>query len=125
MYTTGTEMPPSRTAPAVRPPTGRPGLSAVALVLGAIALSTSILVVGGVIGVAGLILGSVALARSRRTGLGRDRAVTAVVTSALAIVVSVLVAVFLLWYGHRTASCYHFHHLHQYQQCVSRLFSAG
>ncbi len=123
MNTPGTDTPPSWTAPAAPPPVGRPGPATVAAVVGTAGLITSIGVVGGLIGAVGLVLGVVALGRSGRTGVGRGQAITAVATSLLAIVVSVLVAVFLVWYAHKTQSCYHFNHFHQYQQCVSRQLS--
>ncbi|MEU1815905.1 hypothetical protein ABZ543_12000 [Streptomyces roseifaciens] len=56
--------------------------------------------------------------RAKRTGAGRGKAVTALVTSALAIVVSGLVAVFMVWYANKTQECYQPDSFHQYTQCV-------
>ncbi|KOU50712.1 hypothetical protein [Streptomyces sp. WM6378] len=89
-----------------------------AVVLGAISLSTSVLVIGGPLGVIGLVLGVVALVTTGRTGTGRGKAVAAVVTSALAIVVSVLVVVLMVWYANHTQACYRPDSFHQYTQCV-------
>ncbi|MEV7782219.1 DUF4190 domain-containing protein [Kitasatospora sp. NPDC088351] len=89
-----------------------------AMVLGVIGLITSIISVGGLFGVIGLILGIVALTKARRSGVGRGMAITGVVASFLAIVVSVLVAVFMVWYANNTQECYRPDSLRQYQQCV-------
>ncbi|WP_405655810.1 hypothetical protein [Streptomyces sp. RK9] len=40
------------------------------------------------------------------------------VTSSLAIVMSGLVAVFMVWYANKTQECYQPESLHQYTQCV-------
>lgn len=52
------------------------------------------------------------------TGVGRGRAVAAVVTSSLAIVVSGLGTVFMIWYANKTQGCYQPDGFHQYAQCV-------
>ncbi|MFC5664952.1 DUF4190 domain-containing protein [Kitasatospora misakiensis] len=83
-------------------------------------MSTSIVFVGGLLGVIGLALGIGALVTARRTGVGRGRAITGVVTSALAIVVSVLVAVFFVWYANQTQECYRPDSFQQYKQCVQQ-----
>ncbi|MFG2722885.1 DUF4190 domain-containing protein [Streptomyces sp. NPDC048416] len=83
-----------------------------------LSLSTSIVLIGGPLGVIGLVLGVVALLTAKRTGAGRGRAVTAVVTSALAILVSVLTAIFLAWYANHTQKCYRPDSFSQYEQCV-------
>ncbi|OAR22656.1 DUF4190 domain-containing protein [Streptomyces sp. ERV7] len=108
-----------------RPPGGRNGPAGAAMVLGVIALSTSIVFIGGLLGLVGLVLGITALATSRRTGTGRGKAVTAVVTSALAIVVAVLVAVFTVWYADKTQECYDPGSFQQYKQCVRQQFTGG
>jgi hypothetical protein len=99
-------------------PPHKNGLAVAALILGAVGLSTSIFIVGGPLGVGGLVLGVVALITTGRTGIGRGKAVAAVVTSALAIVVSVLVAVLMVWYANHTQACYRPDSFHQYAQCV-------
>ncbi|MCC0100328.1 hypothetical protein K7B10_37245 [Streptomyces flavotricini] len=66
----------------------------------------------------GLILGIAALMAAKRTGVGRGKAVTAVVTSSLAIVVSGLVAVFMVWCANKTQECYQPDGFRQYTQCV-------
>lgn len=114
---------------AVRSQTARngrePGLTApknslatAAMTLGIIGLCTSVVFVGGPLAVMGLILGIAALMAAKRTGVGRGRAVTGVVTSSLAIVVSGLVAVFMVWYADKTQECYQPDSFHQYTQCV-------
>nr|WSX53816.1 DUF4190 domain-containing protein [Streptomyces sp. NBC_00974] len=102
----------------IRPPAGRNGLAETASVLGAVGLTTSIVFIGGPLGVVGLMFGLAALKTSRRTGTGRGKAVTGVVTSSLAIVVSVLVAVFMVWYANHTQECYRTDSFQQYRQCV-------
>ncbi|MEU8891350.1 DUF4190 domain-containing protein [Streptomyces sp. NPDC048442] len=101
---------------------GRTGLAGTAMVLGIIGLSTSVIFIGGLIGVVGLVLGIFALATAERTSNGtrpgRGKALTAVVTSALAIVVSVLVAIALLWYANKTQDCYRPDSFQQYTECV-------
>ncbi|MFD7032264.1 DUF4190 domain-containing protein [Streptomyces sp. NPDC059917] len=109
----GTQGPPHRT-PTTNGPAGA------ALVLGVIGLSTSIFVIGGLFGCVGLVLGVVALARAGRTAVGRGTALTGLVTSALAVAVSVLVAVFFVWYAEQTQECYQPDGLQQYAQCVQQ-----
>lgn len=93
-------------------------LATAALTLGVIGLCTSAVFIGGPLSVIGLILGVAALITAKRTGVGRGKAVTAVVTSSLAIVVSGLVAVFMVWYANKTQECYQPDSFHQYTQCV-------
>ncbi|MER5301761.1 DUF4190 domain-containing protein [Streptomyces lasiicapitis] len=88
------------------------------MTLGIIGLCTSVVFIGGPLAVIGLILGIAALMTAKRTGVGRGKAVTAVVTSSLAIVVSGLVAVFMAWYANKTQECYQPDSFHQYTQCV-------
>ncbi|MFD9910321.1 DUF4190 domain-containing protein [Streptomyces sp. NPDC059063] len=109
--TYGMQMPPHRTA-------STNGLARAAMVLGVIGLSTSIFFIGGLIGGIGLILGIVALTTAKRTGAGRGKALTGVVTSIIAIVVSALVAVFFVWYANKTQECYQPDSFQQYKQCV-------
>ncbi|WP_328952608.1 DUF4190 domain-containing protein [Kitasatospora purpeofusca] len=99
------------------------GSAGAAVVLGVIGLSTSIVLVGGLLGVVGLAVGIVALVTAGRTGEGRGRAITGVVTSALAIVVSVLATVLLVWYADNTRDCYQPDSLQQYRQCVQQQLS--
>ncbi|WP_256640081.1 DUF4190 domain-containing protein [Streptomyces murinus] len=98
--------------------TPRNGLATAALTLGVTGLLTSVVFVGGPLAVIGLILGIAALMTARRTGAGRGKAVTALVASALAIVVSGLVAVLVLWYADQTQECYRPDSFHQYTRCV-------
>ncbi|MER6777867.1 MULTISPECIES: DUF4190 domain-containing protein [unclassified Streptomyces] len=88
------------------------------MTLGIVGLCTSAVFIGGPLAVIGLILGIAALMAAKRTGVGRGKAVTAVVTSSLAIVVSGLVAVFMVWYANKTQECYQPDGFHQYTQCV-------
>ncbi|MFD8292470.1 DUF4190 domain-containing protein [Streptomyces lavendulae] len=101
-----------------RSPADRNGLAVAAMVLGVIGWITSIVFIGGPLGVIGLILGVAALRKSKRTGTGRGMAVTGLVTSSLAIVVSILVAVFMTWYANETQECYDPGSFRQYRQCV-------
>ncbi|MGW1075240.1 DUF4190 domain-containing protein [Streptomyces sp. NPDC002537] len=94
------------------------GLATAAMALGITGLLTSVVVIGGPLAVIGLILGIAALMTAGRTGAGRHKAVTAVVTSSLAIVVSGLVVVFMVWYANKTQECYRPDSFHQYTQCV-------
>ncbi|MEU0835787.1 DUF4190 domain-containing protein [Streptomyces sp. NPDC056231] len=96
------------------------GLATAAMALGIIGLLTSVVFIGGPLAVIGLILGIAALMTAKRTGVGRGKAVTALVTSSLAIVVSGLVAVFMVWYANKTQECYQPDSFHQYTQCVRR-----
>ncbi|MBW5484829.1 DUF4190 domain-containing protein [Streptomyces bambusae] len=95
------------------------------MMLGVIGLSTSIVFIGGLLGCIGLILGIVALTTAERTGIGRGKALTGVVTSAIAIVVSVLVAVFFVWYANKTQECYRPDSFQQYTQCVHQQFTGN
>ncbi|WP_239516320.1 MULTISPECIES: DUF4190 domain-containing protein [unclassified Streptomyces] len=111
-----TQTAPNAMAPGLTAP--KNGLATAAMTLGIIGLCTSVVFVGGPLAVMGLILGIAALMAAKRTGVGRGKAVTAVVTSSLAIVVSGLVAVFMLWYANTTQECYQPDSFHQYTQCV-------
>ncbi|MFE2407478.1 DUF4190 domain-containing protein [Kitasatospora sp. NPDC059408] len=106
-------------------PPARNGLAVAAVVLGTAGLLTSVAFIGGPLGVIGLVLGIAALPKARRTGTGRGAAVTAVVTSSLAIVVSGLVAVFFVWYANRTQACYQPDSFHQYTECVRQHLSGN
>jgi len=114
----GIETPLNRTAPGRMAPEN--GLATAAMALGIIGLATSVVFIGGPLAVIGLILGIAALMTAKRTGVGRGRAVTALVASALAILVSGLVAVFMVWYANKTQECYRPDSFHQYTQCVRR-----
>ncbi|MGH9102915.1 MAG: DUF4190 domain-containing protein [Acidimicrobiales bacterium] len=94
--------------------------AAAAVRLGVIGIVASITVIGGILGVAGLILSGVAMRTARRVGVGRGMYVVGMVTSSIAIVAPVLVAVFMVWHANKTHGCYQFNHLRQYEQCVSR-----
>ncbi|MFH8690034.1 DUF4190 domain-containing protein [Streptomyces sp. CB02115] len=110
-----------RTAPSGRahgPTAPKNSLATAALTSGVIGLCTSVVLIGGPLSVCGLLLGIAALITARRTGVGRGRAVTAVVASSLAIVVSGLVTVFMIWYANKTQECYQPDSFHQYTQCV-------
>ncbi|MFE3579792.1 DUF4190 domain-containing protein [Streptomyces vinaceus] len=109
---------PERTAP-------KNGLAAAAMTLGIIGLCTSVVFIGGPLAVIGLILGIAALMAAKRTGAGRGKAVTAVVTSSLAIVVSGLVAVLMVWYANKTQQCYQPDDLREYAQCVREHLNAN
>ncbi|MFF7634614.1 DUF4190 domain-containing protein [Kitasatospora sp. NPDC008050] len=89
-----------------------------ALVVGIVSMIGSIVLVGGVFGVVGLALGVVALTRAQRSGVGRGLALTGLVTSFLAIVVSVLLAFCAVWYADKTQKCYRPDSFQQYSQCV-------
>ncbi|MFP3992010.1 DUF4190 domain-containing protein [Streptomyces sp. E11-3] len=109
--TTPNGMAPGLTAP-------KNSLATAAMTLGIIGLCSSVVFIGGPLAVIGLILGIAALIAAKRTGVGRGKAVTAVVTSSLAIVVSGLVAVFMVWYANQTQECYQPDSFDQYTQCV-------
>ncbi|MFC9863628.1 MULTISPECIES: DUF4190 domain-containing protein [unclassified Streptomyces] len=129
MNTQGIEMSPNHTtstwaagadpyAPGHGPRGGKNRLAGAAMVLGIVGLSTSIVFIGGLLGVVGLVLGLIALQTTKRTGAGRGMSITGVVTSSIAIVVSVLVAVFFVWYANKTQECYQPDSFQQYKQCV-------
>ncbi|MFZ3475059.1 DUF4190 domain-containing protein [Streptomyces sp. 4.24] len=110
------QMAPNAMAPGLAAP--KNGLATAAMTLGITGLCTSVVFVGGPLAVMGLILGIAALMAAKRTGVGRGKAVTAVVASSLAIVVSGLVTVFVIWYANETQECYEPDSFHQYTQCV-------
>ncbi|MFI6685644.1 DUF4190 domain-containing protein [Streptomyces sp. NPDC050485] len=102
----------------MRPRAGTNGPAVAAMVLGVTGLITSVVFVGGLLGVIGLVLGIVALVKARRTGVGRGMSIAGAVTSCIAIAVSVLVAAFMVWYANNTQKCYQPDSFHQYTQCV-------
>ncbi|WP_330331262.1 DUF4190 domain-containing protein [Streptomyces sp. NBC_00536] len=104
---------------------GRNGRAEAALVLGVTGLLTSVVFIGGPLGVAGLVLGAVGLARARRTGVGLGMSLAGLVMSLLAIVVSVLAAVLLAWYADHTQECYQPDSFRQYTQCVRQQLSGN
>lgn len=106
---------PRRTAP-------RNGLATAALALGIAGLLASPVLIGFVPACIGLVLGVAALFTTGRTGAGRRRAVASVVTASVAIAVSGLSVVVLLWYADRTQDCYRPDSLHQYAECVRQHF---
>ena len=76
------------------------GLATTALVLGIIALLSSITVIGGIVfGLLALVFGFLGLRRTKLGAPGKGRAVTGMVTGALGLVVSVVLvaAGFALW----------------------------
>ncbi|MGV9268945.1 DUF4190 domain-containing protein [Kitasatospora sp. NPDC003701] len=109
----------------LRSPAGRNGPAVAALALGVTGLLTSVVLLGGLLGVLGLVLAIVALGASRRTGSGRGKAVAGLVTSCVAIVLSVLMAVFLVWYADNTQECYRPDSFRQYTQCVHEQLSGN
>ncbi|MGK4579017.1 DUF4190 domain-containing protein [Kitasatospora sp. HPMI-4] len=109
----------------MQPPAGNNGLAVAAMVLGIIGLITSMVFIGGLLGVIGLILGIVALAKARRVGAGRGMAIAGVVTSSIAIVVSILLVVFTVWIAHKAESCEQYRGTDQYQQCVHQQLTGG
>ncbi|GLX22680.1 DUF4190 domain-containing protein [Streptomyces lavendulae] len=120
MNTQEIETPPHHTTP---PGADGNGLAVAAVLLGVIGWITSVVLIGGLLGVIGLVLGVVALRKAGRTGTGRGMSVTGLVTSCLAIVVSVLVAVFMTWYANKTQQCYDPGSFRQYRQCVHQQFA--
>ncbi|WKD31219.1 DUF4190 domain-containing protein [Streptomyces xanthophaeus] len=88
------------------------------MTLGIIGLCTSVVFIGGPLAVIGLIMGIAALMASKQTRRGRGKAITAVVTSSLAIAVSGLVAVLMVWYANKTQECYQPDSFQQYTQCI-------
>jgi len=120
MNTRGTRTAPTWTAAADPSPPDRNSLAVAAMVLGLVALATSVAFVGGPLGVVGLVLAVLGLRTARRTGVGRGQAVTGAVSSALAIAVSVLVVVSAVWFAHKTQNCYHLHRIGQWEQCAQR-----
>ncbi|WP_327066293.1 DUF4190 domain-containing protein [Kitasatospora sp. NBC_01250] len=121
MYTQEIDMP--TVVPSPVRASERNGPAVAALVVGIVSMISSIVFVGGVFGLVGLVLGTVALARARRSGVGRGLAVTGLVTSFLAILVSVLLAFFAVWYADRTQKCYQPDSFRQYTQCVHQQLS--
>ncbi len=104
---------------------GRNTQAQVAMATGIVALLTSVLVVGGVLGVPGLVLGTCALRTAGRTGAGRRRAVTAIATSAMAITLSVTVVLGAVWFADKTQDCYQFNKIRQWTQCVDEHIDLG
>ncbi|MFD4663068.1 DUF4190 domain-containing protein [Streptomyces halstedii] len=115
-----TSEPPAGPVAGTRPPSAGNGPATAAVTLGVTGLFTSVVLVGGLLGAVGVVLGALGLRTAGRTGAGRGKAVTGVLTSVLAIVVSVLFALFLAWYANRTQACYQPDSLQEYARCVRR-----
>jgi len=108
---------------ASRPAAARNTPATAAVVLGTLGLSTSVAVLGGLFGAAGLVTGTIALRACGRTGTGRGRALVGLLLSLAAIAVSVLAAAFIAWYANHTQACYRPDGIHQYVECVRRNLS--
>lgn len=108
-----------------QPPTASNGAAVAAWVVGITALATSIILIGGPLGVIGLVLGVLALRTAKRTGVGRAGAITGVVASCVAIVLSALMAVFFVWYADNTQECYQPDGFRQYTECVHHQLTGG
>ncbi|HEY3868431.1 MAG TPA: DUF4190 domain-containing protein [Actinocrinis sp.] len=77
-------------------PPRRNGLALAGMILGIIGLLGSIVILGAFVGVVGLILALIGLSTARRTGAGRGFAITGIVTSALSIVIGIIVLIVAL-----------------------------
>lgn len=101
---------------------GGEGAGTAAAVLGGIALLTSVVAVGGLLGLLGVIVSLVAFRAAGRDGSSRNHAVIGLVTSSIAVVVSVAVVICVVWFAHKTQSCYPYNKVHPWMQCVQRQF---
>ncbi|WP_329567165.1 DUF4190 domain-containing protein [Kitasatospora sp. NBC_01266] len=97
------------------------GLAATAMELGTNALISSVVLIGGLLGLVGLVLGTAALTRAGRTGCGRRQALVAVATSLLAIAVATLVALLAVWCAQQTQGYCRFDHVHQYGRTLLKV----
>jgi hypothetical protein len=98
------------------------GMAIAALVLGVTGLATSIVSVGGLFGILGLVVSVPALWTAKRTGTGRSQAIAGAVTASVAIVVAIAVVILAVWFGHKTQSCYHLNQIQQWTRCVDQQF---
>jgi Domain of unknown function (DUF4190) len=100
-------------------PGGKNGMAIAALVLGIVGLVTSIIFLGGALGVVGLILGIVSLRTSKRTGVGRGMAIGGIVTSVLAILATIALIIGSVWLFHKVDNCNQYSsNSTQYNQCI-------
>jgi len=102
-----------------------PAPAVAAAALGTVALLTSPVVAGGVLGVFGLILGAFALPAARRAGTGRGLALTGTVLSGLAVVVAVVAVAVAVWFAHKSQDCYQYHDVGPWMHCVRQQFDRG
>ncbi|MFD7644835.1 DUF4190 domain-containing protein [Kitasatospora sp. NPDC059795] len=117
---------PTTPTDAYGPRPGRmPGLAVATAVLGTVALLTSPVVAGGLLGVLGLALGPFALRAARRTGAGRATALIGAALSALAVAVAVVMAFVLVWFADRSRDCYQYHDVGPWTRCVQQQFDRG
>jgi hypothetical protein len=109
---------PPTNQPNSRPPTAKRSLPRAALTLCLIALSTSLVLISERLGAISLVIGITALEKTKRTDVGRRTPLTAILTAALAIVLSVLLVIAMLWYTNTTQKCYRPAAIQHYKHCV-------
>ena len=96
------------------------GMAITGMVLGIVGAVTAIFYLGGVIGVVGLIFSIIALrAIGRGTAGGRGMAITGLVTSIIAILITTAETILLVWFVSTASSCTQYDtNSTQYSQCV-------
>ena len=105
---------------------GKNGMAIAALVLGIVGLLTSIIFIGGALGIVGLILGIVSLRTSKRTGSGRGMAIGGIVTSILAILATIALVIASVWLVHKVQNCDQYaSNSSQYNQCIQQQIDGG
>jgi Na+/H+-dicarboxylate symporter len=90
------------------------------LIIGIVSFFTAVVVFGGLLGIVGLILGIAALGRARRLqGTGRGVAITGLITSALAVLITLIVVFTVVPYisNHRPQ-------FRQFTRCMDRAADA-
>jgi len=107
------------------PPMPLPNSMAVAgMVLGIVAVVTSLFYIGGVIGIVGLVFSIIALrAIGRREAGGRGMAVAGLVTSIVAILISAAEIVLIVWFVHTATNCVRYDdgtNSAQFNQCIQQ-----
>lgn len=104
------------------PPTLPNGMAITGMVLGIVGAVTALFYIGGVIGIVGLVFSIIALrAVNRREAAGRGMAIAGLVTSIVAIIVSAVEIVFIVWVIHTATNCAHLDpntNPTQYNQCM-------
>lgn len=84
------------------------GLAIASLVLSIIGFLLSSIIIGGIFALVGLILGIVALLRTKTGGGGKGLAIAGIVVGAISLLISICIALFFGWFFAETADCWQY-----------------
>lgn len=102
------------------------GLAIASLVLSIIGFLLSSIVIGGIFALVGLILGIVALRKTKTGGGGKGLAIAGIVLSAISLLISIGVALFFGWAFMQTGDCWQYSNDEVLlEQCINDTFGVS